>query len=394
MKELILNPVENLPFLFQAEPSENIRGFYVSDKIKNDETVKNSLIGFSGREKQNSDVLAIYNEWKEALCVDYLSMRLLSGLHAHIILFMGLGNIGDKILILPEIAGGHYATPLILKRLGYQIVEAIPDLENYTLDISATIELAKQEKPDLIFMDRSEGLYYEDYTELVSSLPQSCGKIFDASQYLTNIMMRDFKTPFDMGFDVMMSTMHKNFPGPQKALICSRTDNIFWKRALNAANNYVSNLHVENIYIARTVLKQKNILATYSKQMLKNSVALESLLFDMGVPIVKRNHDKVATHHIWVRVNDKETAFRFYKKMEQCGLLVNYRKLPYELGYGIRMGTSACTLQGINSSNIYDLAQLIARVFSDSDISEKLITDCQNFIDNLVPLPKQLGVDI
>ena len=192
MYQLILNPVENLPYLFNIKNSDELKGLYVSDKLKTEKIVQSSKIGFSGREDTNFEIRNIYQRWSERLNVKHLSMRLLSGLHAHIILFMGLGKIGDTILLLPESAGGHYATKQILERLGYHVIEMIPDMVNYCIDIEKTKKLISQIKPNLIFVDRSEGLYYEDFTTLLSDVPHTCGTIFDASQYLTNILEKDF----------------------------------------------------------------------------------------------------------------------------------------------------------------------------------------------------------
>lgn len=388
MIQLILNPVENLPYLFDIKISDELKGLYVSDKLKSEKIVQNSKIGFSGRESTNLEIRNIYQKWSERLNVKHLSMRLLSGLHAHIILFMGLGKIGDTILLLPECAGGHYATKQILERLGYYVIEMIPDMKNYCVDVVKTKELIAQTSPNLIFVDRSEGLYYEDFTELISDVPSSCGTIFDASQYLTNILEKDFISPFDMGFDIMMSTLHKNFPGPQKALVCSRDDNSYWDCIENSMSNYVSNLHAENIIWAGEILKKEKILKKYSFLLLYNSKLLEHNLLKLQLPVVPRIEEKPQTHHLWLTFSDNEKAYQFYKKLELCGLLVNYRKLPYNLGMGIRMGTSAATLQGINPDNIQELSSLIAEIFYTKDVNSMLIEKVQFFLSGLIPLTR------
>lgn len=388
MLQLILNPVENLPFLFDIKISDELKGLYVSDKLKTEKIVQNSKIGFSGRESTNLEIRNIYQSWSERLNVKHLSMRLLSGLHAHIVLFMGLGKIGDTILLLPECAGGHYATKQILERLGYHVIEMIPDMNNYCVDVVKTKELITQTKPNLIFVDRSEGLYYEDFTELISVVPPSCGTIFDASQYLTNILEKDFISPFDMGFDIMMSTLHKNFPGPQKALVCSRDDNPYWDCIETSMSNYVSNLHAENIILAGEILKKEKILKKYSFLLLYNSKLLERNLLKLQLPVVPRIKEKEQTHHLWLTFSNNENAYQFYKKLELCGLLVNYRKLPYNLGMGIRMGTSAATLQGINPDNIQELSLLIADIYFARDIDSTLIDKVQFFINGLIPLTR------
>lgn len=386
MKQLILNPVENLPALVVSNKYKHLHGLYVSDKTKTDEVVKESIIGFSGREKENLEIKNIYNEWKEVLNVEFFSMRLLSGLHAHTTLFMGLGDIGDTVMILPVEAGGHFSTNKILTRLGYNVIEAIPDFLNYSVDFEQTYKLIKNKKPSFIFIDRSEGIYYEDFSQLINTANADCGTMFDASQYLTNIIANDFKSPFDMGFDLMMSTLHKNFPGPQKAMVCSKSHNKYWDKAIYAVNNYVSNIHVEQIYMAGDIISKQAFLKKYSRQMLANSIILEKELFKLGIPVILKDTKRIPTHHIWINFDDKDKAFDFYKKMERCGLLVNYRKLPYNLGYGIRMGTSAASIQGINESNINELASIINTIYITKEIGKKEINNTQDFLTSLNPL--------
>ena len=387
ISELILNPVENLPFLFTEKYFTTTHGLYVSDKYRTDEIVKKSKIGFSGRNDYNQKVLYIYNEWKKIMQAECLSMRLLSGLHAHIIIFMSIGHIGDKVLLLPEEAGGHYATKGILQRLGYHVIEMIVDYKNLCINIPATIEIMKQECPDFIFVDRSEGINYEDFTELLKQAPDNTCSIFDASQYLTNIMYEDLPSPFKMGFDIILSTLHKNFPGPQKAIVCSKEKNIYWEKIQQGMSNYVSNLHIENILFAGELLKYSDILKNYSQLMLKNSILLEKELEKLGIPIVSKKQSILPTHHIWITAKNPEDAFIFYKNMEACNLLVNYRKLPYNLNYGIRMGTSAATLQGIREQNCKQLADIIASIYYQKISIEDLKIITNNFINTLIPLP-------
>ncbi|ERK46790.1 hypothetical protein [Faecalitalea cylindroides] len=384
-KQLILNPVENMPELLIDKDYSKLRGLYISDKIKNDKIIKESIIGFSGRQNYNNEIQNIYKQWNKTMKSTYFSMRLLSGLHAHVTLFMGLGKIGDTVMVLPVSAGGHYATPKILSRLGYHVIEAIPDNQNYQINIEDTASLINKKRPEIIFIDRSEGLYYEDFSELLNKIKYKCIRIFDASQYLTNIIEKNFKNPFDMGFDVILSTLHKNFPGPQQALVCSN-NSVIWEKIQNALSDYVSNIHAENIFIANQILKKQKILNIYSKLMLENSIYLEEELYKRKIPVVIRDNSKQNTHHLWIQFNNNDTAFAFYKKMEYCNFLVNYRKLPYELGMGIRMGTSAATLQGINSYNLEKLADLIAQIYYVDSVNETLLNKTQKYINELVPL--------
>ena len=161
---LILNPVENVPEIEVIKPCISyLHGIYNTDSIRNTEQKLNTKIQFSGRDTISHDVNKIYHEWANLLEGDAVSMRLLSGLHAHTIVFMALTTIGEHVVILPEIAGGHMATKAILERLGLVVHELEIDYINQKIDINASLDMIKRYLPKVIFIDRSEGLIYEDF---------------------------------------------------------------------------------------------------------------------------------------------------------------------------------------------------------------------------------------
>ena len=69
--------------------------------------------------------------------------------------------------------------------------------------------LIRQYEPQYIFVDRSEDLVYEDFSWLYSF--HDSFKIFDASQYLGQIITGKYAHPFTMGFDILLSTLYKNY---------------------------------------------------------------------------------------------------------------------------------------------------------------------------------------
>lgn len=366
-KTLILNPVENYPnpeFLFPC--ASTIHGLYNTDSIRLENQKIQSKIQFSGRDTVTHDINNIYAQWAKLLGAKALTMRLLSGLHAHIIMFMAITSINDKVLLLPETAGGHMATKSILTRLGLQIKEFPIDITNKKVDVAASQKLIKEFEPKVIFIDRSEGLVYEDFSWMNDI--DGPIKIFDGSQYLTNIIVGDYANPFEFGFDFILSTTHKNLPGPQRALICSKDENDVWKQLKSGISTYVSNMHFHSIYSAGLILKDYNQLKTFSRQMLKNTLLLDKALCKYGVCCVSRDTTSRTpnTHHIWVTSPSRETAFEWYSNLEEVGILVNYRKLPYELGYGLRLGLSAATYRGIKEHHIEPLANIVARAMQKS----------------------------
>ena len=154
---LILNPTENVPFIYDTESTNFFAGLYVSERYKD----VNDKVIFAGRNEYIDFFQFIKREWSKKLNACDVDMKSLSGLNAHLILFLCILKPGDKVILLPEKGGGHFATEEILKNIGTNTYQMILDYENLCVDSQKTLELIESEKIDYVFVDRSEGLYYE-----------------------------------------------------------------------------------------------------------------------------------------------------------------------------------------------------------------------------------------
>ncbi len=355
---LILNPVENLPGILLNTSMSDLEGLYITDKNRSDADKLGANILFGGRERLIKMVLETHDAWNELLGSADITFRVFSGLHAHMSIFQSIASLGDEVLLLPEQAGGHYATPDILQRLGLRVSFLPVDYVNHAVDIDRAVEVAMHSRAKFLFVDRSEGLNYEDFSELCRSFTGY--KIFDASQYLSNILFQNFENPFDMGFDMVVSTTHKNFPGPQHALICVRdNDDDMWASLMAFLKSTISNIHAADIIRAGLILKHP-LLPGYASEMLENAATLERLLREICPAVIPCSESRPRTHHLWIGFDSNKAAMAAFNRLEHAGLLVNYRKLPYGIGYGLRIGTAAATLQGMNASNAPVLANAIA----------------------------------
>lgn len=377
---LILNPVENIPFEGVLAPCNSfLHGLYNTDTLRNKEGRVNSKIQFSGRDEITENVNQIYQMWSELLGAEKMSMRLLSGLHAHTVLFMGLTRIGDKVMILPEKAGGHVSGNAILSRLGLQLEEIPYNTETRHIDRERCLKKIEEFRPKVLFVDRSEGIVFEEFEWLGHCC--DCYKIFDASQYLTNIICGDYKNPFDMGFNLILSTMHKNLPGPQRAFVCTNHEDDNWRMIRSGISAYVSNMHIFSIYSAGLLLDHIDELKKLSKSMLKNAVSLDQELIANEVPVIERYYleNELPTHHCWIKPPTQEHAFHLFLTLERIGIMTNYRLLPYNIGYGLRLGLSGACVSGLTSNDIPDLAKLISKAYHNG-YSDKLKEDTIHFI--------------
>lgn len=384
-KQLILNPVENIPdSKYLSCNAGFLHGIYNSDKLRSESEMMDTKIQFANRDSIANDINQIYDVWCDILKAKAISMRFFSGLHAHTTIFMAITDINDSVIILPEKAGGHMATKAILERLGLNIYELEVDYDTKRIDISKSEQLIEKIHPKVIFIDRSEGTIYEDFSWL--SKYKDIYKIFDASQYLTNIIANDYMSPFDMGFDAILSTTHKNFPGPQRALYCTKEKDSMWEKLYSKIGTYVSNMHPYSVYSLGLMLENFENYKLLSHNMLVNAQLLKKELINHQLTICDqqpRTLNEPITHHIWIQCSNKASAFDLYKRWEQYGFLTNYRLLPYNLGYGIRMGLSAATVSGLLPKDIPELANLLAQTCHKTEYDDRLNRLSEKFIKKI-----------
>ncbi len=373
---LILNPTENIPMYNMKCNSDFFEGLYVSERFKD----VNDKVIFAGRNNYIKFFESIKQEWKKRLNAYDIDLKTLSGLNAHLILFLCVAKSNETIMLLPEICGGHFATTKILENLGLNVIHMVPDIQRMKVDVEKTKEIIEKYHPKYIFVDRSEGLIYEDFSWI--SEYNFSYKIFDASQYLSQILTGTYQNPFNMGFDMIVSTLHKNYPGPQKGIIAVNSQNDVWTTYLQNAKTYISNTHP--MAIAKSLMPILDIVEfnKYSELNIVCCKELEELLLAYNVPVVKRETGKQPTLHIWILCASKEESYEYFLKLEQLNILTNYRLFPYNLGYGLRIGISAAVRSGLRPKHLKELAMIMATAYTEP-INNKLRKRAYNLIKSI-----------
>lgn len=381
---IVLTPVDSLPFgLADRKHTAFLHGLYLSDKLRDREARKSAVVQFGGREQASEDIAGIHRLMADTFGAAEGSLRLLSGLQAHAATFMSISAIGQTVMLLSEEAGGHFNTHAIFERLGLRTIDFPVDPGRLCIDRAAALEVIERTRPDFIFIDRSEGLRYEDFSYI--GRLEGPTTVFDASQYLTPILTSRYENPLAWGFDLMVFTLHKNFPGPQKAAVVSRDSGALWKRLLSGLSTLVSSSHAENSYLAGLTFLRKDWLDTYARRLLDSAAELELQLGRRGVSVVQRARQGdpawPATHHIWIRSESRDAAFAHFESLTEIRIHTNYRKLPYGLGYGLRLGTTFSAVAGIDVRHMEELADIIATAI-EGGASPSLRTRVGNLADD------------
>jgi glycine hydroxymethyltransferase len=379
MKQLILNPTEN--FYPNIHEYHSLKGLYIFEDVERPEKSTH----FAGRVEYAKKIQNIYAKWNEKLKSKEVSLSLLSGLHASIILFMSIGGLGDSVLIVPPTGGGHSATRDILSRLGYEVFDMAVDNKNCCIDKEETIARMNEKKPNYVFVARSNCMEYEDFSWL-NEIKSKPTLIFDASQYMSGILTGRLMSPFDMGFQIILSTLHKDFPGTQQALCAVSEAAIasgIYKRITAGYNSYVSSIHPEEIFNSVYYLDHFDELCEYEATKIENTKALHELLSKEPLCIHKKSFDDT-TQHIWLQCKDKNTLTLYYA-LESLGIMTNYSSLPYNLGKGMRLGTGAATIQGLTPLHCPALADIILKAASGASAEKysSLYYEAQGLIHSI-----------
>lgn len=385
MKELVLNPTEN--FFPVLNENFHLKGLYIPQEPRDED----SRVVFGGRNKYAEKIQNIYRQWNSRLNSNDITLALLSGLHASIILFMSLEHTyfhKKRVMILPESAGGHYATDAILKRLGYEVEFFCTDDKRHNIDVPYSIEKANSYKPDYVFIARSNFMQYDNFSWL-SRIQSNPLKIFDASQCLTGIILNKYRSPFDMGFDIVLASLHKDFPGTQQALCAfssSMKDSRISTTILKEFKKYISNIHPMEVFNSIFYLNNLEKLIEYENVKIANTQALYNELIGKGMDTEDKTFDETATQQLWLKCASAADAYNLFKNLEASGILVNYIKLPYNIGIGLRIGTGAATLQGLVPELCKELAGYIAEFAScpSSQECQKLTNRVQMFLNSFI----------
>lgn len=336
---------------------------------------KNDIIIFGGREPYTLLQKNLVKMWQKYLKTNYIDIKALSGLNAHLSLMLTMKTLypnNNKCMLLPIDGGGHYLTKSILESIGYNVIDIPLDYNNHSVDKKKTLSLIETQKPNYIFIDRSEGLYYEDFSFLKNV---KAIKIFDASQYLADIICDDnYEHPFAMGFDIIVSTTHKNYPGYQKAIICFKNKWLF-QSYCDISKKYFSSIDARSFVNTSYPLLEINALLEYQKRLKNLTTIFDQKLRDNGLNAIKRKHTKCQQEHIWITFKSDKEAYNFFRKLERNNILVNYRKLPYNIGYGLRIGIENIVSRGAKEEEIDQIAKLFGDLSKGTRKESDIIKD-------------------
>ncbi|GJQ34041.1 MAG: hypothetical protein JETCAE01_00510 [Anaerolineaceae bacterium] len=303
----------------------------------------------------------------------YVNVQALSGGPANNAVYQALLNIGDTVMGLDLLHGGHLSHGSPVNRSGkwFKAVHYGVDA-NEKLDYEAIRQLALENKPKLLIAGYSSYSWVPDWKKF-REIADEVGAYFLADISHIGGLVAAGVVPSPIGIaDVVMSTTHKSLDGPRGAVLMTTKADIAKKIDKAVFPGEQGGPHV-NVFAGLALtfkLAQTKQFKKLQDQTIKNAVAMADQFTKRGlrVPFGGTNCHmlNVDCSSIVGEDGTKLSGDQAARILDIVGVVVNRNTIPGDKSAaapsGIRLGTPWITQRGFNEKQSRQLADVIADV--------------------------------
>ncbi len=311
----------------------------------------------------------------ELLNAKFVEPRPISGTIANATVFRAFAQPGDRALIAPVQAGAHVSHTKFgtLGALGVEHIELPYDAENFNIDVDRAIKMIEEVKPKFIVLGGSVYIFPHPVKEL-AEVAHSVGArlVYDAAHVLGLIAGRKWRNPLEHGADVVTSSTHKTFPGPQGGVILTNDEAIYKDVAKIVFPRFVSNHHLHRLpALAITAIEMKYFGETYADQIVRNAKKLAEALCERGFKVLAEHLGFTRSHQVLIDVRNLGGGAKTATLLEDANIIVNKNLLPYDPPdaikdpSGLRIGVQEMTRFGMRESDMEVIADFMKQVLID-----------------------------
>lgn len=276
--------------------------------------------------------------------------------------------------------------------------------DEFNIDVDKSIKLIKEVKPKIVILGGSVYLFPHPIKELLDAVHESMPYYF-MTQHVLGLIAGGgaFPNPLDLGADVMTSSTHKTFPGPQGGVIFTNREDLFRNIQKAVFPGLTSNYH-HHRYAATavTAIEMMKFGRAYAEQVVNNARALAEELHALGFSIVAENKGFTRTHQVLVDVSRVGGGTKSAVLLEEANIIVNKNALPWDRGFrdpsGLRLGVQEMTRFGMGKDEMRIIAEFMARVLikreDPSNVRREVMEFRREFTQVKYGLtPKDVGID-
>ncbi|MBO4798872.1 MAG: serine hydroxymethyltransferase, partial [Candidatus Methanomethylophilaceae archaeon] len=195
-----------------------------------------------------------------------------------------------------------------------------------------------------------------------------------------------FHDPLREGVNIVSSSTHKNFPGPNHGMILGQnlTDEQEKKIQKAVFPGVTSSHHLHAMAALGITLAEMDVFGReYAAQACKNARALGESLYELGVPVLCPDQGFTRSHAIAVDVSAFGGGKDCAKLLEDANIICNKNMLPQDVSAvkpsGLRLGSQEMTRLGMKESEMKEVASFIARVVKNKEDPRKVKEDVRAF---------------
>ncbi len=265
----------------------------------------------------------------------------------------------EKVAIIPFSAGGY---PLGIEKFHRKRVLLPVDERSLEIDVDDAKKLIVEEKVKLTILGSSFILFPQPVRE-ISKCIKDFGNtnycVYDGSHVLGLIACDRFQNPIDEGAEVLFGSTHKSLYGPQGGIMLTNSSEhaqalrSFLDIDLEMGIGLVDNPHVNRIAALGIALEEMLEDLDYGKRVIENARVLARTLNELDVPVRFKNRSYTESHQILLDIDSKR-AEKLCHQLEKIGIFIDE---------GGRIGTAEITHRGMKTTEMSDIAELIAEVY-------------------------------
>ncbi|MEM5782403.1 MAG: serine hydroxymethyltransferase, partial [Candidatus Aenigmatarchaeota archaeon] len=265
---------------------------------------------------------------------------------------------------------------------GLNSVDMVFDPKEMNIDIEKTVQLIKKVKPKIVMFGASMFLFPHPIKEIKEQIDPDIKIAYDSSHVFGLVYNKEFQNPLEEGADVISSSTHKTFQGPQGGIIIGNKNlsEDDWKKIQKAIfPGIISNHHIHRIpSLAITALEMNEFGKDYARQVIKNAKTLGKALYDLGFDVLCPEKDFTESHQIIVNVKEFGGGKIVANILEENNIICNKMALPNDAPQdatknpsGIRLGSQELTRIGMKENEMEEIAEF----FKKAIIEKKNIKD-------------------
>jgi glycine hydroxymethyltransferase len=294
-----------------------------------------------------------------------------AGAQANMGAYLAVLDLGDTVMGLRLDQGGHLTHGHRVNFSGkhYQFVSYGVDPATERIDMDEVRKLALEHRPKLIVTGASAYPRHFDFAAF-RAIADEVGALFmvDMAHIAGLVAAGVHPSPVPYA-DIVTSTTHKTLAGPRAGFILSRAD--LAKKIDSAVFPGMQGGPLMHTIAAKAVCFQaagSDAFKTYQTQVVANAAALAETLTGLGHALVSGGTD----NHL-VLLNLKDSAFdgqQAEDRLAACAITVNRNAVPFDprppmVTSGVRIGTPAATMRGLDADDFREVGAVIAASLTD-----------------------------